>query len=66
MPSNRCQQCKKKLGLLPYQCKCGGSFCITHLPGEEHKCTYDYKAEQQERLRKAIDIGPLGSKLEKI
>jgi hypothetical protein len=51
---------------MPFECKCGSQFCIAHLPYEEHKCTYDYKTEERERLRKAIDIGALSSKLEKI
>jgi hypothetical protein len=62
----RCELCKKKLGLMEYKCKCGKLFCITHLHAEEHKCTYDYKHEGQELLKKQIEIGPLAIKLEKI
>jgi hypothetical protein len=62
----RCEHCKKKLGLLEYKCKCGKTFCITHLHAEEHKCTYDYKSEAKEQLKKQIDVGPLSEKLVKI
>ncbi len=62
----RCEQCKKKLGVMEYKCKCGRVFCITHLHAEEHKCTYDYKQEGQQNIKKIIDVGPLSVKLEKI
>ena len=65
MPA-RCEQCKKKLVVCEYKCKCGKLFCITHLYAEEHNCTYDYKTEGQIQLKKIIDVGPLSSKLEKI
>lgn len=62
----RCEQCKKKLGVMEYKCKCGKVFCITHLHAEEHNCTYDYKKEGHELIKKQIDVGPLSSKLERI
>ena len=27
---NRCPVCNKKMGLLPFECKCGKFFCIKH------------------------------------
>lgn len=48
---NRCHMCSKKLGLLPFECKCGGSFCTTHRYIEEHNCTFDWKQEGLERLK---------------
>jgi hypothetical protein len=63
---NRCEQCKKKLGICEYKCKCEKLFCITHLHAESHNCTYDYKAEGQAQLKKQNDVGPLSSKLERI
>jgi hypothetical protein len=59
-------QCKKKLGLLEYKCKCGKILCISHLHAEEHGCTFDYKTEGQAQLKKQNDVGPLSCKLEKI
>ncbi len=66
MPSLRCEQCNKKLGLTEYKCKCGRIFCITHLHAEEHRCTYDYKSEGKAHLKKIYEVGPLSSKIEKI
>lgn len=62
----RCEQCKKKLGVMEYKCKCGKTFCITHLHAESHKCTYDYQAEAKTILKKQIEVGPLAEKLVKI
>jgi len=64
--SKRCEQCKKKLGVCEYKCKCGKLFCITHLYAEEHNCQYDYKAEGKILLKKLNDVGPLSSKLERM
>jgi hypothetical protein len=63
--SNRCEQCRKKLGVIEYKCKCGKLFCITHLHAEEHSCVFDYKAEGKNILKK-LDVGPLASKIQKI
>lgn len=45
--------CKRKLGLLDdIACKCGLSFCTHHRFSGDHACTYDYRAEHMERLRR--------------
>jgi hypothetical protein len=62
----RCEQCRKKLGVLEYKCKCGKIFCITHLHAEEHNCNYNYKEEGKELLKKINEVGPLTTKLDKI
>lgn len=41
--SSRCKACKKKVGLLGFQCRCGGVFCGSHRYAEEHSCPSDYK-----------------------
>ncbi len=48
----RCGCCRKKLGLTAaaMACRCGGVFCAEHRGETEHKCTFDYKAEQRARL----------------
>ena len=62
----RCDYCRKKLGIQEYKCKCGKIFCISHLHAEIHNCTFDYKLEAQQTLKKQMDIGPLKEKMEKI
>ncbi|KKN19439.1 hypothetical protein LCGC14_0945690 [marine sediment metagenome] len=49
--TNRCLVCNKQLGLLPFTCKCGALTCGRH-KWPEHDCTYDYRAEALDRLKK--------------
>ena len=50
---NRCGKCNKKLkGLIGNECRCGGKFC--HLHSHDHECTFDYKKEHQEKLKKQL------------
>jgi len=62
----RCTQCKKKLGLMSYTCKCEKLFCISHLQPQEHACTFDYKAAADIILIKHLESEPRAQKLEKI
>ena len=62
----RCFQCKKKLGVIEYRCKCDKLFCISHLQPQEHMCTFDYKLDANHLLTKQMVVGPLSSKLERI
>lgn len=39
------EDCKRKLTLTDYNCRCGQRFCGVHRIPEEHACTYDYKTE---------------------
>jgi hypothetical protein len=49
---SKCVVCNKKLGLIPFKCKCEESFCSMHRAPEDHKCTYDFKREAKEWLEK--------------
>lgn len=64
--STRCTQCKKKLGLLIYTCRCERPFCISHLPAEEHACTYDYREEEKKVIQAKMDSEPRASSFERI
>jgi hypothetical protein len=46
----RCGSCKKKLGLVSFACKCGGSYCAEHRADTIHNCSYDYQSEQKQCL----------------
>jgi len=48
--------CTKKLGLIPFKCRCTHEFCTKHRMPEEHKCTFDYKTAGQEALKKANQL----------
>eukprot|EP00877_Chromochloris_zofingiensis_P011749 jgi/Chrzof1/6828/Cz02g00050.t1 len=47
---SRCQQCRKKVGLTGFKCKCGLMFCGQHRYAETHDCTFDYKAMERQKL----------------
>ena len=49
---SRCQHpdCKKKLGLTGFTCKCEMMFCPSHRLAESHSCSFDYKGTQRARL----------------
>ncbi|XP_022141231.1 zinc finger A20 and AN1 domain-containing stress-associated protein 5-like [Momordica charantia] len=49
---NRCGLCNKKVGLLGFNCRCGGLFCGRHRFREEHGCGVDMKLIERERLAK--------------
>ncbi|KAK6794340.1 hypothetical protein RDI58_007793 [Solanum bulbocastanum] len=40
----RCMICRKKVGLLGFNCKCDEIFCETHRHPEEHACTFNFKS----------------------
>jgi len=49
---NRCASCNKKVGLLGFPCRCGGTFCSLHRYAEKHACDFDFKAAGRERIAK--------------
>lgn len=64
--SKRCEQCKKKLGVMEYVCKCEKLFCITHLKPEEHHCGFDHLTAAKALLQTQLTVGPLSVKVEPI
>lgn len=49
---NRCAECKKKLGITPFECKCKQLYCTKHRYAEDHNCTYDYKTAYKKIFKK--------------
>ena len=65
MGKQRCSQCNKKTGLMVHTCRCGLIFCIKCRLPEQHNCTFDYKSEGKDLLKKdLIKVAP--KKIEKI
>jgi len=52
----RCGVCKKKIGLTGFECRCGGLFCSMHRYADVHACTFDYKEDGKEKIRKANPV----------
>jgi hypothetical protein len=63
--AQRCQAggCRKKLGLVPIQCKCKGYYCAGHRADAEHQCSYDYRAEHRAQLNTSM-VKVAGKKLD--
>ena len=50
---DRCLFCNKKLKLISYSCKCGGSFCTKHRYTHTHNCpSLDKKIEESKEILK--------------
>jgi len=63
--SNRCQVCRKKVGLTGVECRCGGLFCHQHRYSDEHDCSFDYRQLGAEEIRKNNPV-VVGEKIQKI
>jgi len=48
------ENCKRKLPLTVFPCKCKLLFCDNHRYSEEHKCTYKYYEEAQDIMKKTL------------
>jgi len=57
MEKQRCYKCNKKIkSLVLLKCKCEQYFCKKHKNFDEHNCDFDYKLENQEKLKKFNQI----------
>ncbi len=50
--NTRCLICNKKIKLTDIKCKCDIFYCSLHKYPEQHNCTYDYKKESRELIKK--------------
>lgn len=53
---NKCNLCKKNVTLYGIICKCKNLYCYKCLDSDIHECTFDYKLENQNILRKKIKV----------
>ncbi|XP_075498808.1 zinc finger A20 and AN1 domain-containing stress-associated protein 11-like [Primulina tabacum] len=51
---SRCSgsDCRKRVGLMGFRCRCGEVFCWEHRYSDRHDCCYDYKAAGREAIAK--------------
>ncbi|KAL4644117.1 hypothetical protein ACB092_02G140800 [Castanea dentata] len=64
-PTNRCNFCKKRIGLMGFKCRCDLMFCSMHRYSDKHNCVFDYKGEAQDAIAKANPVVK-ADKVEKI
>lgn len=50
--STKCWTCKKKIGILGIECKCGYIFCSTHRFPAIHECDFDHARLHKKKLVK--------------
>ena len=46
----RCFQCTRRVGLMPFLCRCGYTFCSKHRLPLDHSCIYDHHADMKQQL----------------
>ncbi|KAK9110550.1 hypothetical protein Sjap_018610 [Stephania japonica] len=54
--SNRCNFCKKRVGLTGFKCRCGYTFCSLHRYSDKHNCVFDYRGAGQDAIAKANPV----------
>ncbi|XP_051142352.1 zinc finger A20 and AN1 domain-containing stress-associated protein 5-like [Andrographis paniculata] len=42
--------CRKRIGLIGFRCRCGEVFCSEHRYSDRHNCGYDYKSAGREAI----------------
>ena len=55
--SLRCSFCKKKLGLIYFNCQCNGIFCNKHRYTHTHQCIL-LNIKQQENKKRILENNP--------
>ncbi len=64
--SDSCFICERKPYPIPFNCRCGGIYCIKHKQPEDHFCSFNYKEEHAEFLKKHLPnmiAAKIGNKL---
>ena len=53
---NRCYVCHTKKQVLLFKCYCGGMFCSKHRYIDAHRCTFDHRSLERERLIQSLPL----------
>lgn len=62
---NRCANCRKKVGLTGFQCRCGGLYCAVHRYSDKHDCSFNYREMGAQEIRRNNPV-VVGEKIQKI
>lgn len=52
--TKRCDNCNKKIKLIPFSCKCEKEFCVKCRNPEQHNCQYNFKNYEKELLKNKL------------
>ena len=58
------KDCKKKISLVDFPCKCCAVYCSAHRAPETHACSFDYKGEQKKNLLQYMSTAVISKKIE--
>ncbi len=50
----KCAICDYKINHLDIVCKCGKTFCLSHMFPENHDCQFDYKTYERKKMMMKI------------
>ncbi|KAL5986718.1 Zinc finger A20 and AN1 domain-containing stress-associated protein 8 [Asimina triloba] len=53
---NRCNACRKRVGLTGFSCRCGNLFCSVHRYSDKHNCPFDYRTTARDAIAKANPV----------
>jgi predicted nucleic acid binding AN1-type Zn finger protein len=45
------KECRKKLGLISFTCKCDQTFCVAHQSPHSHDCSYDHGQDKRNDIQ---------------
>lgn len=62
----RCAACGRKVGLMGFECRCGGVFCGAHRYSDRHGCGYDYRAAGRDAIARANPVVRADKQLDKL
>ena len=54
MKSIKCNNCRKKLGMMEFKCKCELKFCSSCIQPEKHNCTFDHRTQEINKLKEKL------------
>ncbi|KAF8678500.1 hypothetical protein HU200_046254 [Digitaria exilis] len=64
--SGRCSTCGRKVGLMGFECRCGGVFCGAHRYSDRHDCGYDYRGAGRDAIARANPVVRADKQVDKI
>jgi len=64
--SGRCAACGRKVGLMGFECRCGGVFCGAHRYSDRHDCGYDYRGAGRDAIARANPVVRADKQVDKL
>ncbi|KAJ1285136.1 hypothetical protein BS78_03G257000 [Paspalum vaginatum] len=63
---SRCASCGRKVGLMGFECRCGGVFCGAHRYTDRHDCGYDYRGAGRDAIARANPVVRADKQVDKL